>query len=79
MLWKLRLFWYRADKAGLVVVAWLALVVGGLGVVPGSNIGDAPAVFEAVREKRFYILTHEDWKQFVRKRMNDILLGRDPS
>jgi spore germination cell wall hydrolase CwlJ-like protein len=32
MLWKLRLFWYRADKAGLVVVAWLALVVGVLGV-----------------------------------------------
>ncbi len=38
----------------------------------------AEAVFEAIREERFYILTHEDWKTHVRKRMNDILLGRNP-
>ena len=38
----------------------------------------AEAVFEAIREGRFYVLTHEDWKMHVRKRMNDILLGRNP-
>ena len=30
MLWKLRLFWDRTDKTGLVVAAWSALIVGGL-------------------------------------------------
>jgi NAD(P)-dependent dehydrogenase (short-subunit alcohol dehydrogenase family) len=38
----------------------------------------AELVFEAIRDGRFYILTHEDWKQHVRKRLNDILLGRNP-
>jgi NAD(P)-dependent dehydrogenase (short-subunit alcohol dehydrogenase family) len=39
----------------------------------------AEMVFDAVREGRFYVLTHEDWKPLVRQRMNDILLGRNPS
>jgi len=30
MLWKLRLFWDRTDKTGLVVAAWSALIVGAL-------------------------------------------------
>jgi N-acetylmuramoyl-L-alanine amidase len=30
MFWKLRLFWYRADKAGLAFAAYAVLVVGGL-------------------------------------------------
>ena len=30
MLWKLRLFWYRADKAGLAFAAYFILIVGGL-------------------------------------------------
>ena len=38
----------------------------------------AGAVFDAIRDERFYILTHADWKHFVRKRMDDILLGRNP-
>lgn len=38
----------------------------------------AEAVFEAIRQGRFYVLTHEDWKLHVRKRMDDILLGRSP-
>ena len=29
MLWKLRLFWYRADITGLIVAACVVLVVGG--------------------------------------------------
>jgi len=38
----------------------------------------AEAVFDAIRDERFYILTHADWKQFVRKRMDDILRERNP-
>jgi spore germination cell wall hydrolase CwlJ-like protein len=30
MLWKLRLFWYHADKAGLAFAIWFVVVVGGL-------------------------------------------------
>ena len=30
MLWKLRLFWYRADKTGLIVAGWVVLVVAAL-------------------------------------------------
>ena len=30
MLWKLRLFWDRADLAGLMVTAWGVVIVGGL-------------------------------------------------
>ena len=44
--------------------------------MPPSQV--AGAVFEAIRAERFYVLTHEDWKMHVRKRMNDILLGRNP-
>jgi len=39
----------------------------------------ADMVFDAVREGRFYVLTHDDWKPLVRQRMNDILLGRNPN
>lgn len=49
------------------------LVAAGM---PPSEV--AGAVFDAIRAGRFYILTHADWKPLVRKRMNDILLGRNP-
>jgi NAD(P)-dependent dehydrogenase (short-subunit alcohol dehydrogenase family) len=38
----------------------------------------AEAVFDAVREERFYILPHKDWKRFVQKRMENILEERNP-
>ncbi|HVF41820.1 MAG TPA: SDR family NAD(P)-dependent oxidoreductase [Pyrinomonadaceae bacterium] len=38
----------------------------------------AEAVFEAIRDERFYILTHADWKPLVQKRLEDILLDRNP-
>ena len=44
--------------------------------LPPSQV--AEAVFEAIRDERFYILTHDDWKMHVRKRMDDILQGRNP-
>jgi NAD(P)-dependent dehydrogenase (short-subunit alcohol dehydrogenase family) len=45
------------------------------GISP-SQVSDA--VFNAILEKRFYILTHPDFKSLVQKRMDDILLERNP-
>jgi NADP-dependent 3-hydroxy acid dehydrogenase YdfG len=39
----------------------------------------AGAVVDAIREDRFYILTHEDTKARVRTKMEDILEGRNPT
>jgi NAD(P)-dependent dehydrogenase (short-subunit alcohol dehydrogenase family) len=49
------------------------LVEAGL---PPSQVADA--VFGAIRDERFYILTHADWKGFVQKRTDDILQDRNP-
>jgi NAD(P)-dependent dehydrogenase (short-subunit alcohol dehydrogenase family) len=39
----------------------------------------AELVFQAVREERFYILTHPERNWQIRDRMEDILLGRNPT
>lgn len=44
--------------------------------LPPSQVADA--VFDAVRNEKFYILTHQDWKPLVEKRMEDILRERNP-
>lgn len=44
---------------------------------PPSMVADI--VFEAIREERFYILPHPEWKQYVRQRMEDILEERTPT
>ena len=44
--------------------------------MPPSQV--AEAVFDAIRDERFYILTHADWKPLVRKRMDEILQERNP-
>ncbi|HYY98383.1 MAG TPA: SDR family NAD(P)-dependent oxidoreductase [Pyrinomonadaceae bacterium] len=49
------------------------LVAAGM---PPSEV--AGAVFGAIRDGRFYILTHADWKPLVQKRMDDILQDRNP-
>jgi NAD(P)-dependent dehydrogenase (short-subunit alcohol dehydrogenase family) len=41
-----------------------------------SGIGDA--VFNAIREEKFYILPHPEWKEQVRARFDDILNERNP-
>jgi NAD(P)-dependent dehydrogenase (short-subunit alcohol dehydrogenase family) len=43
---------------------------------PPSEI--AGAVFDAIRNEKFYILPHAEWKPAVQKRMEDILLDRNP-
>jgi NAD(P)-dependent dehydrogenase (short-subunit alcohol dehydrogenase family) len=44
---------------------------------PPSMVADV--VFEAIRDERFYIFPHPDWKEFIRARMEDILADRAPS
>ena len=45
--------------------------------MPPSEVADA--VFAAIAEGRFYVLTHQDWKHEVRTRMEDILNERAPT
>ncbi|HEY5638883.1 MAG TPA: SDR family NAD(P)-dependent oxidoreductase [Dehalococcoidia bacterium] len=54
--------------------AFRAMLAGGL-----APEAVADAVLEAVRDERFYILTHEETKATVRARMEDILAGRNPT
>jgi NAD(P)-dependent dehydrogenase (short-subunit alcohol dehydrogenase family) len=63
----------------------------GSGVVAGASplkgvleAGLAPAdvaaeVLDAVKGSRFYVLTHPDWKDMIRARMDDILEERTPT
>ena len=39
----------------------------------------ADDVFNAIRDEKFYILTHPEWKDRVRTRMDDILEERSPT
>jgi NAD(P)-dependent dehydrogenase (short-subunit alcohol dehydrogenase family) len=39
----------------------------------------AGQVFEAIREEKFYILTHPDWKPLVQRRVESILQDRNPA
>jgi NAD(P)-dependent dehydrogenase (short-subunit alcohol dehydrogenase family) len=39
----------------------------------------AELVFQAIREKRFYILPHPEWNESIRQRMEAILDGRNPT
>lgn len=54
--------------------AFRALLATGL---PPAEV--AAAVVEAVRDGRFYIITHEITKERVRVRMDDMLAGRNPT
>ncbi len=36
-------------------------------------------VFRAIEENRYYVLTHPEYMPAVKKRMDDILMGRNPS
>jgi len=39
----------------------------------------ADCVLSAIRDERFYVLTHPEWKGMIRTRMEDILEGRSPT
>ena len=50
MLWKMRLFWDRADKAGLMVAAWLILIVGALIAVLTTVFAERDTAVTRIRE-----------------------------
>ena len=39
----------------------------------------ADAVFTAIKEERFYILTHPEFNEFVKKRMENVIQGQNPT
>jgi NAD(P)-dependent dehydrogenase (short-subunit alcohol dehydrogenase family) len=45
--------------------------------MPPARVADA--VFQAIREERFYILTHPEGKEWIRTRLEDILQERNPT
>lgn len=45
--------------------------------MPPQQVADI--VFAAIREEKFYILTHPDWKVAIQTRMEDILQERNPT
>jgi hypothetical protein len=38
----------------------------------------AATILEAVRTRRFYVLTHPDWSEGVRRQTERMLAGEDP-
>jgi NAD(P)-dependent dehydrogenase (short-subunit alcohol dehydrogenase family) len=63
----------RAEEARAREWALQSLAVG----MPAAEV--AACVLAAIREERFYILTHPDWNGLVRTRMQDILEARNPA
>lgn len=45
--------------------------------MPPAHVSDV--VFEAIRNETFYILSHPEWKEAIRVRMEDILQERNPT
>jgi NAD(P)-dependent dehydrogenase (short-subunit alcohol dehydrogenase family) len=45
--------------------------------MPPHHVADI--VFQALRDETFYILTHPEWKEAIRVRMEDILQERNPT
>jgi len=45
--------------------------------MPPHQVADI--VFQAIRDEKFYILTHPEWKEAIRVRMEDILHERNPT
>ena len=63
-----------APQATMMNEAFRQLVASGT-----DPEGVSDMVVDAIRDERFYILTHPDWKEQVRVRMEDILEDRIPS
>jgi len=39
----------------------------------------ADCVLNAIQQEKFYILTHPEWKDLIRSRMEDILNDKNPT
>lgn len=71
----------RPDSAGPSAVEESALteVISGLinsGIEPSAV---AEMVVDAVKNRRFYILTHPDWNPMIQDRVERIVTGQDPA
>jgi NAD(P)-dependent dehydrogenase (short-subunit alcohol dehydrogenase family) len=53
-------------------------IIGGLVSSGLEPIEAGKLVVESIKEERFYILTHPDWKDMIRARVDNITEGRDP-
>jgi short-subunit dehydrogenase len=62
-----------APQLELARQAVAQLIAGGL---DPTAVGDV--VVDAIREERFYVLTHPTWKNMIENRMQNILQGRPP-
>ncbi len=63
----------RAAEAEMMRKVVAGLIEGGLDpVVVGGMVRDA------IREQRFYVLTHPGWKNMIQNRMENILADRNP-
>jgi NAD(P)-dependent dehydrogenase (short-subunit alcohol dehydrogenase family) len=62
-----------APQAEMMRQVVAQLIAGGL---DPERVGDI--VIDAIRNERFYVLTHPTWIEMVKHRMENILAGRDP-
>ena len=65
---------HLATEAGRQMVAGMKHFLGT--GMPAREAGEI--VLQAIREERFYILTHPEWASMVEGRMRGILEGTDP-
>lgn len=56
--------------------AWNFLIKNGFKVLSPEEVADT--VFAAIREERFYIFTHPEFNEMVRRRMENIIQGQNP-
>lgn len=56
--------------------AWDFLIKNDFKVLSPDEVADA--VFTAIKEERFYILTHPEFNEMVRRRMENIIRGQNP-
>jgi len=66
-----------APMGPVAAAAWETLRQQMQTAMPPAQVADA--VFQAIREERFYILTHPEGKEWIRTRMEDILQERNPT
>jgi NAD(P)-dependent dehydrogenase (short-subunit alcohol dehydrogenase family) len=64
----------KSPQTEMVEMAIREVLAAGL---PSEQVADA--VLDAIRDERFYILTHPEGQEVIETRMQDILQGRNPT
>lgn len=69
----------NTDRGGAIADEGMREVVGRL-IAAGLDPDDVAAmVLDAVRSRRFYVLTHPDWNSMITDRVQHIVNGEDPA